>query len=82
MPENESSQFEGDIIIADLYPDLSLDELAEAEYRMLRYLAVVKAIFERICQENPKLLTKLERQAMLKKERNNSLNRWHFSTYH
>lgn len=72
MSENKKSE----ITIADLYPDLSPDGQIEAEYRMLRYLAVVKEIFERIAQENPKLLTELERQAMLRKERNNSRNCW------
>lgn len=67
MPENESEQPKGEITIADLYPDLSPENQAEAEYRMLRYLAVVKEIFERICENNPKLLTELERRAMLKK---------------
>lgn len=60
---------EGVFTVMDLYPDLSPDERAEAEYRMLRYLAVVKEIFEEICESNPKLLTELERRAMLRKER-------------
>ncbi len=70
MPENNK----GEITAADLYPDLSLEERQEAEYRMLRYLAVVKDIFERIARENPKLLTELERRAMMRKERNNPGN--------
>lgn len=72
MPENDYPQFNGDITIADLYPDLSPEEQAEAEYRLLRYLAVVKDIFEEICETNPKLLTELERRAMLRKKKNNS----------
>lgn len=67
MPENESEQPEGGITIEDLYPQLSSEEQAEAEYRMLRYLTVVKDIFERIIEENPKILTELEQRAMLKK---------------
>lgn len=72
MPEKfrRQSEASGDeITIADLYPDLSPAEQSEAEYRLLRYLAVVKEIFERIVEENPKLLTELERRAMLRKER-------------
>lgn len=69
MPEKDYRQFGGEITIADLYPELSPDERTEAEYRMLRYLAVVKDIFERIARENPKLLTELERRAMLRKQR-------------
>jgi hypothetical protein len=72
MPEKEYSQSERDITIADLYPDLSPDEQQEAEYRLLRYLAVVKEIFEEICESKPELLTELERRAMLRKERNKS----------
>jgi hypothetical protein len=41
---------------------------------MLRYLAVVKDIFEEICEEKPELLTELEQQFMLRKERNNTRN--------
>lgn len=74
MPENHSSQFKDEITIADLYPDLSSEEQTETEYRILRYLAVVKDIFEQICVENPKLLTELERRAMLRKERNRPRN--------
>lgn len=65
MPEKE----ENEITIADLYPNLPPEQQAEAEYRLLRYLAVVKGIFERICRERPELLTELERLAMLRKER-------------
>lgn len=71
MPEKDFRQPEGNITIADLYPDLPLEQQREAEYRLLRYLAVVKDIFEEIAQENPKLLTELERRAMLRKERSN-----------
>jgi hypothetical protein len=72
MPEKDYRKFDGDITIADLYPDLSPAEQQEAEYRMLRYLAVVKEIFEEICESKPEVLTELERRAMLRKERNNS----------
>ena len=71
MSEKDYLKSDGDITIADLYPELSPEQQAEAEHRMLRYLAVVKDIFEEICEENPKLLTELERRAMLRKERSN-----------
>jgi hypothetical protein len=74
MPEKDCRQFEGDITIANLYPNLSPEQQQEAEYRMLRYLAVVKDIFEEICESKPEVLTELERRAMLRKERNNSRN--------
>ncbi len=72
MPQNFDQQFEesdDEITIADLYPNLTSEQQAEAEYRLLRYLAIVKRIFERVVRENPKLLTELERGAMLRKER-------------
>ncbi len=65
MPENNKDE----ITVADLYPDLSPEERQAAEYRLLRYLAVVKAIFEQAAEDNPKLLTELERRAMLRKEK-------------
>lgn len=74
MSEKDSRQFEGDITIADLYPDLSLDEQQEAEYRLLRYLEAVKEIFEEICESKPEVLTELERRAMLRKKRNDRPN--------
>lgn len=72
MTEKDSCQFNGRITIGDLYPELSSEQQAEAEYRLLRYLALVRRIFERIARENPELLTKLERRAMLRKERMSS----------
>ncbi len=71
MTEKFHRQIDGEITITDLYPELSPEQQKEAEYRLLRYLAVVKDIFERIVEENPKLLTELERRAMLRKERSN-----------
>lgn len=67
MPENNIPQTDGEITIADLYPDLTPEQQAEAGYHLLRYLAVVRTIFERIAKENPELLTELERRAMLRK---------------
>ncbi len=75
MCEKDYQQFESDITIADLYPDLSPEQQSEAEYRLLRYLALVKRIFERICREKPELLTKLERRAMLRRERLNQADK-------
>jgi hypothetical protein len=74
MPEKYYRQSDGEIEISDLYPNLSSEQQTEAEYRLLRYLALVKDIFERICEENPNILTELERRAMLRKERSNSRN--------
>jgi len=71
MPEKDYRQFKSDITIADLYPGLSPEQQAEAEYRLLRYLAVVRDIFEQITLEDPELLTELERRAMLRRKRNN-----------
>lgn len=68
MSEKDCRQPVGDISVADSYPDLSLEKQPEAEYRLLRYLAVVKGIFERVAREKPELLTELERRAMLRKQ--------------
>jgi RIO-like serine/threonine protein kinase len=74
MPENNIPQKDGEITIADLYPDLTPEQQAEAEYHLLRYLAVVRTIFERIAKENPELLTELKRRAMLRKKRSRFRN--------
>ena len=58
-----------EITISDLYPNLTPEEQAEAEFNLLGYLDVVRRIFERISIENPKLLTKLEKSASLKQKR-------------
>jgi RIO-like serine/threonine protein kinase len=72
MSENNIPQTDGEITIADLYPDLTPEQQSEAEYHLLRYLAVVRTIFEQIAKENPELLTELERRAMLRKIRGGS----------
>ena len=69
MSEKDRQQFKGDITIADLYPNLSPAEHQEAEYRLLCYLAVVKEVFEEICNSKPEILTELKRRAMLRGER-------------
>lgn len=75
MTEKDSRQFNKRITIGDLYPELSPEQQAEAEYHLLRYLALVRRIFERIARENPELLTELEQRAMLRKERMSSTKR-------
>jgi hypothetical protein len=72
MREKDFPQPEDDITVADLYPDLSPEQQAETEYRLIRYFALVKRIFERITREQPELLTELERRAMLRKKRSDS----------
>jgi hypothetical protein len=69
MPEKNDRQFNGDINISDLYPDLTPDEQREAEYRLLRYLEVVKEVFDEICASKPEILTELEQRAMLRKRK-------------
>ena len=69
MYENE----EKEITIADLYPELTPEQQAIARENWLRYLRVVKRIFERICEENPELLTELERRAMLRRNKNKDI---------
>jgi hypothetical protein len=57
MPKDE-------ITIADLYPDLTPEQQAEAEYRLLRYLAVVRSIYDDLVEsgEIDKVLLKLQWQ--------------------
>jgi hypothetical protein len=74
MPGKDYRKFDREITIDDLYPDLSPQEREEAHFRLLRYLAVVKRIFERISREQPELLTELERRAMLRKKRDSADN--------
>lgn len=57
------------ISIADLYPQLSLEEQQEAERNLRDYLRVVSEIFEYIKIHNPKVLTELTRRAKFRKER-------------
>ena len=64
MPEKD----ENEITIADLYPQLTADEQAEAKENWLRYLRVVRRIFNHIVREKPEILTELEKRARLRKE--------------
>lgn len=57
------------ISIADLFPDLSSKQIAEAEFNLLGYLDLVRRIFERIVNEDPGLLTKIENSANLKEKK-------------
>jgi hypothetical protein len=60
------------ISIADLYPELSPAEQAEAEYNLKRYLNLVWRIYERVRREDPELLTKTLNEARLMRTENNS----------
>lgn len=64
MSKNE----EKEITISVLYPDLTPEQLAEAEFNLLGYLDVVRRIFERVSVENPNILTKIEKTASLKQK--------------
>ncbi len=52
--------------IAELYPNLSAAEQAEAEYNLRRYIRLVWRIFDRLMRENPELLTEALKAARLK----------------
>lgn len=69
-PYKQSGEPDRNLTISGLYPALTQEQQADAEYRLLKYLDVVKHIFERICRENPRLLTELERRATLRKKGN------------
>ena len=45
--------------IQDVYPDLSPEEQAEAEYNLREYALLVWRIYERVKRENPELLTEI-----------------------
>jgi hypothetical protein len=53
-----------EITIADLYPDLSPEEQAEAEERLLKYLDIVRGIFNRLVEtgEIDKVLLQIQWQ--------------------
>jgi hypothetical protein len=50
-----------------LYPQLSPEELREAEENLRQYLAVVRRIFEYLQANDPKILTELRQRARLRK---------------
>lgn len=47
------------ITIKDVYPNLSSEEQAEAEYNLREYALLVWRIYKRVKRENPELLTKI-----------------------
>jgi hypothetical protein len=55
--------------IGQLYPELSYDEVREAECNLLGYLVVVRQIYQHVQGENPKILTKLRRRARLREKK-------------
>ena len=63
------SKEEKELAISDLYPNLTPEEQAEAEFNLAGYLEVVRRIFERVSEENPQHLTRLEKSANLKQKR-------------
>ena len=65
MLENEEERMP----IAGVYPQLPAEEQREAEENLLRYLDVVKQIFQHIVEEEPELLPELRRRARLKGRR-------------
>jgi len=65
MPKLENQE----ISLADIYPQLSEEELHDAEENIRRYLAVVRQIFMHIEAEEPKVLTELRRRATLRKKK-------------
>jgi len=60
------------ITINDLYPELSPEEQAEAQYNLKRYLNLVWRIYERVRREDPELLTKTLKEAKLMETENDS----------
>lgn len=68
-PDQQSNDSDN-ITITDLYPELTPEQQADAEYRLLGYLEIIKRIFERVCRENPEILTELEERATLRKTGN------------
>ncbi len=51
-----------EINIADLYPELTPEQQAEAEERLLRYLAIVREIYNRLVEtgEIEKVMLEIE----------------------
>ena len=52
---------EKEITIRDLYPDLSEEQLKEAEENLHRYLGVVREIYENTRRLLPEIFDKLDR---------------------
>jgi len=45
---SEENHLKENVDLSGLYPDLTPEELAEAEYNLTRYLDVIKRIYERV----------------------------------
>ena len=58
---------ENRVAISELYPTLTIEEQTEAEENILRYLAIVKRIFDDISEQKPEILTKIRKGASLRK---------------
>lgn len=72
MPENVHKVFnqkENNVTIADLYPQLTPAEQTASLEKWRRYLRVVRRIFDYAIEENPEILTELERRVMLRRTR-------------
>ena len=61
MPENKimptlaQKEPKESLTVADLYPNMSPEELAEAEYNLKQYVALVWRIYQRIKREKRKI---------------------------
>ena len=64
-----SSDNTDNTLLTRAYPNLSEEQLREAEENLRQYLAVVRRIFERLERENPKVLTDLRQRANVRKEK-------------
>lgn len=58
------------VSIVDLFPDLTAQEQAAAEYNFKQYIDLVLRIYERCSHETPGLLTEQLKLANVKKPRN------------
>lgn len=47
------------ITIQEIYPNLSPEELSEAEYNLREYALLVWRIYKRVKRENPEMLTEM-----------------------
>ena len=55
------------IMISELYPGLTSEEQIEVEANLLRYLGVVKRIFEQLSEQKPEILTEIRKRVRLRK---------------
>lgn len=66
MIESQSRQKDR-VELADLFPQLTADDSAEAEFNLKRYLELVWRIYERCRLEDPALLTEFLGTAIVKR---------------